>query len=263
MLQLGLETDHVPQGAERIVLAQLDHRIGPAACARVVETDALHRAVAQRFDTARRHHLDRHAAFEVGRVLLPLLELGLFALVQRRDEGLILVLVHRAVDVVLAALVPARGHPADVHVDAVAVNDRGNGVEEGEGVAARDLGNGVGQAGRGQRAGGDDGRARRRQGVDPFAHHLDVRMSGDPRGYFGGKGFAVHGQRRSGRHAMLVGRRHDQRVRAPAFPGGAGRPHYSRHRRSGSCSSRPSLPAGRSRARASCRHHRAFRSDVP
>ena len=30
MLQLGLEADHVPQRAERIVLAQLDHRVGPA-----------------------------------------------------------------------------------------------------------------------------------------------------------------------------------------------------------------------------------------
>ena len=35
MLQLGLEADHVPQGAERIVLAQLDDGIGPAAGARI------------------------------------------------------------------------------------------------------------------------------------------------------------------------------------------------------------------------------------
>ena len=40
MLQLGLEADHVPQGAERIVLAQLDDGIGPAAGARIVEADA-------------------------------------------------------------------------------------------------------------------------------------------------------------------------------------------------------------------------------
>ena len=29
VLQLGLEADHVPQRAQRIVLAQLHHRIGP------------------------------------------------------------------------------------------------------------------------------------------------------------------------------------------------------------------------------------------
>jgi hypothetical protein len=47
MLQLGLEADHVPQRAERIVLAQLDDGIGPAAGARIVEADRLHRAEAQ------------------------------------------------------------------------------------------------------------------------------------------------------------------------------------------------------------------------
>ena len=90
MLQLGLEADHVPQGAERIVLAQLDHGIGPAPGPRIVEADALHRAVAQGLDAALGHDFDRHAAFEIGRVLLPLLELGLLALVQRGDEGVIL-----------------------------------------------------------------------------------------------------------------------------------------------------------------------------
>jgi hypothetical protein len=40
MLQLGLEADHVPQRAERIVLAQLDAGIGPASGARIVEADA-------------------------------------------------------------------------------------------------------------------------------------------------------------------------------------------------------------------------------
>ena len=52
MLQLGLEADHVPQRAERIVLAELDDGVRPAPGSRIVEPDALHRAVAQRFDTA-------------------------------------------------------------------------------------------------------------------------------------------------------------------------------------------------------------------
>ena len=39
MLQLGLEADHVPQGAERIVLPELDDGIGPTAGARIVEAD--------------------------------------------------------------------------------------------------------------------------------------------------------------------------------------------------------------------------------
>src|SRR3546814_1164606 len=59
MLELGLEADHVPQRAERIVLTELDNGPGPAAGARIVESDTLHRANAQRFDPALGHHLDR------------------------------------------------------------------------------------------------------------------------------------------------------------------------------------------------------------
>src|SRR5690606_28744502 len=109
MLQLGLEPDHVPQGAKSIVLAKLDYRIGPAPGARIVESDPLHRAIAQRFDAAFGHDLDRHAALEIGRIPFPVLELGFFPLVQREDEGFILLLRHRAIDIVLAlALVPPR-----------------------------------------------------------------------------------------------------------------------------------------------------------
>ena len=46
VLQLGLETDHVPQRAERIVLPQLDNGIGPASGARVIKSRRLHRAEA-------------------------------------------------------------------------------------------------------------------------------------------------------------------------------------------------------------------------
>src|SRR5690606_13457190 len=92
MLELGLEPDHVPQGAERIVLAELDDCMGPAPCARIVEADRLHRAVTQRILAPFRHHLDRHAALEIGSVLLPLPELGLVALQQTLAKSQILLL---------------------------------------------------------------------------------------------------------------------------------------------------------------------------
>ena len=122
--------------AERIVLAQLDDRIGPAAGARIVEADRLHRPVAQRFGAALGHHLDRHAALEIGRVLFPVLERLLSPSISAATKSSYCGLVERAVDVVLAALVPARGHPGDVHVDAVAMDDRSDRVEEGEGAFA-------------------------------------------------------------------------------------------------------------------------------
>src|SRR5215208_4468110 len=109
VLQLGLEADHVPQSAERIVLTELDDGIGPAPGPRIVESDALHRAEAQRLDAAIRHHLDRHAALEIRRVLLPVLELGLLAVAKRLNECFVLIPVERAIDVVFPTLVPASG----------------------------------------------------------------------------------------------------------------------------------------------------------
>ncbi len=123
---------------------------------RIVEPDRFHRAKAQGIHTARRHHLDRHAAFEIGRAGLPFAKLGLFAVEQALVEGEILLLRHRAVDVVLSSLVPARGHPADVHVDAVAVDDGGDGVEEGETVRAGGGDDALRQRLRGERSGRDN-----------------------------------------------------------------------------------------------------------
>src|SRR5690349_13498557 len=96
MLQLGLEADHVPERAERIVLAELDDRIRPAPGPRIVQADWLHRAEPERVDAALRHHLDRHAALEIGRVLLPVAKLGLLAVEEALMEGEILLLRHRA-----------------------------------------------------------------------------------------------------------------------------------------------------------------------
>src|SRR3546814_7241314 len=62
IFQFGLEADHVPERAERIVLAELDDGIRPAAGLRIVEADRFHRAVAERVHPAFRHHLARHAA---------------------------------------------------------------------------------------------------------------------------------------------------------------------------------------------------------
>ena len=107
---------------------------------RVGQPHRLHRPVAQRLAPALGHDLDRQAAVEIGRAF-PFLELGLVAGDQRVDEGVVLRLVHRAVDVVLAGaagpdLVVARLEPADVHVDRVEMDDRRDGVEEGERIGA-------------------------------------------------------------------------------------------------------------------------------
>ena len=108
MLELGLETDNVPQSAERIVLTQLDDGISALACAGVAQTEGLHRAVAQGLRPSQRHHFDRHAAFEIRSVFFPFAKLGLLAVQQALHEREILVLFQWAVDVIVAIpLVPA------------------------------------------------------------------------------------------------------------------------------------------------------------
>ena len=106
--------------------------------------------MAQRFAAALGHHLDRQAAIEIGRVALPLLECGLLARQQGFDEGVILRLGQRAVDVIGAGaagagLVIARLEPGYGHVDAVAMHDRRDGVEEGQRVLAGELADRLGQ----------------------------------------------------------------------------------------------------------------------
>src|SRR3546814_6296692 len=87
----------------------------------------------------------------------------------------------RSVDIVLAVadrpdLVPAARHPGDVHVDRVAIDDRRDGVEEGERILARRGADAGGEAFGGQRAGGDDDRPGGGQCVDALADDGDVRM---------------------------------------------------------------------------------------
>ena len=138
VLELGLEAHHVPQRAQRIVLAQLHHGVRTLAVpVGVGQADGLHRPEAQGVAAALGHHLDGQAAVEVGRGGLPVLERGLLRGQQRVEEGLVLAARHRAVDVVGAGaggagLVVARLAPGDGRVDRVEVHDGGDGVEEGE-----------------------------------------------------------------------------------------------------------------------------------
>ena len=222
MLQLGLEADHVVERAERIVLAQLHHRIGlRGRIVGVGEAHRLHRAVAQGLDAALSHHLDRQAAVEVGRAL-PFLEFALRAIDQRLHERKILIPVHRAVDVVLAGaagtdLVVARLEPADVHVDRVEMHDRGDGVEESKRIGAGLGTDRLCKRGRGQRTGGDDRLVPvgRRQAGNLLSHDRNQRMGFDLRGDGGRKAVAVNRQRTASRNLAGVAAGHDERTCKP------------------------------------------------
>ena len=65
VFQLGLESHHVPERAERIVLAQLDDGEGAPPGARVGEADRLHRPPAQRVGAARSRSAARLSLFRL------------------------------------------------------------------------------------------------------------------------------------------------------------------------------------------------------
>ena len=102
IFQFRLEADHVVERAKRVVLAKLDHRVRTAAVMRIRQSHRLHRPEAKRLVPARGHDLDRHAPFEIGGVFLPFAKAHLLAVQKRLDKTVILRLVHRAVDIVLA-----------------------------------------------------------------------------------------------------------------------------------------------------------------
>ena len=224
VLQLGLEPDHVEQCAQRIVLTQLDDGVGlDHGVARIGQADGLHRAVAQGLAAALGHDLDGQAAVEIGDVL-PRLELRLRAVQQGVDESLVLGLVHGAVDIgggvaAGAFLVVARLPPGGVEIDAVGVDDGGDGVEEAEGVLAGQLQDGFGQGRGGQGAGGDDDIVPilGRQAGDLLALDRDKRMGVQTVRHGLGETLAINRQRAAGRHLMGVATGHDDGVERTHF----------------------------------------------
>ena len=224
VLHLGLEADHVPQAAQRIVLPQLHHRPGPPAGARIGQADGFHRAEPWRVAAALDHHFNGHAAIEIGGVGLPFLEIGLGGFDHRIDEGVVLLLVHRAVEIILGVAmlvwpVPARLRPGNIHVDRITVDDRRDGIEERQLVLPGQLLDGLGERGGGERPGGDNDIVpfRRRQSGDHFAAHLDQRFGLDGGGDAAGEIIPVDRQRRSGRHARGIGGGHDKAAQRAHF----------------------------------------------
>ena len=161
------------------------------------------------------------AAVKVGRAF-PLLEFRLAAFHERGDEGVVLRLVHRAVDIVLAGsagpdLVVTRLEPSHVHVDRVEMNDGRDSVEECERVGSGFCRDGFGKGGGCQRPGGDDRLipVRRWQARHFFAHDGDERMGFEPRRHGVGEAVAVDGKRAACGHLVRVARSHDQRIGQP------------------------------------------------
>ena len=151
--QIGLKADHVVQGRGAVVLAKLDHGVGPAAGARVDEAHRLEGAKGQRLLPPSRQLFHGQTGFEKAGVLLfkgPQGD-GLGGQ-QFLDKAMVFLFGHGTVEIVpfaLAAAVTA-GAEADGGVDGFGGDDGGHGVVEVEVLGAGEVADGLGQAGRGQ-----------------------------------------------------------------------------------------------------------------
>ncbi len=102
---------------------------------RIGEAERLHRTVTQGLAPALGHDFDRQATVEIRRRYFEIVECNFVAGEQRIDEGVILRMRQRTIDVIRAGaagagFIVARLKPRHIEVDRVAVNDRRNGVEE-------------------------------------------------------------------------------------------------------------------------------------
>ena len=117
-LEVGLEADHVVQGAVAVILTQLDNSPVLFSRTRIAQTDRFERAVAQRIGAAAGHHLDRHAALKDPGIIKAV-DLGLFGRDKGRHKGFVLLAGHGAVYIICRPLVITGGQIGAFHVDAL------------------------------------------------------------------------------------------------------------------------------------------------
>ena len=217
--QIGLKTYQIEQGAVGVFHTQLEDRPGPVAGAGIPQPHRLHRAETDGIQPPGGQHLDGHTTLvhpplPVERVLG-----GGFRRHQGGVKGLVFLLVQRTVDVIpRSALLPviAGGTESAGHVHTFGGDDGGRCVEKAQGAAAQ-LPQGGGQRLRGQRAGGDDRRQRRRQIVQTALLHPDEGMGADPVCDIGGKAVPIHGQGSPGGNRADSRSFHTQRAQPPHF----------------------------------------------
>ena len=96
-----LETHQIIASGPRVFAAELHHRIGTPACARIFQTDWFHRTKAQRIASPARQFLDRQAALEVARVIFLDVDRHAFRAQQGIQEHFVLRSIKGAVQIVV------------------------------------------------------------------------------------------------------------------------------------------------------------------
>ena len=212
--QAGLEPHQVVHRARRVILAQLHNGIGLLARARINQPNGLHRPKGQHHVPAARHAFHRHTAFKY-HILLKAMDGRGFGAQKRLHKGVILLTVHRAIEIIIPAII-ARGAEHLLHIQRFRHHDGRGRIIKMQRAHAGQMGDGIGHRVAGQGAGRHNDRA-----VGDFADfallHRDVGMAAQRIGNHARKALPIHRQSPSGGHAGSIRRAHHQRVQRAHF----------------------------------------------
>ena len=183
------------------------------ACARIAQTDGLHRAEAYGVSAALSHYLDGHTALiDLGVHHVELVHGSAIGVYESFIKCLVFRLVHRAVEIVLSPALSVAGFKESVsHIHAVGLYYGSRRVEEPE-AAAVSLRNSLRQRLMSKRAGGYD-----RYGVVGYVRYLlgdifDVRVAQYRVGHHSRKALAVDRKGSSGGNSAGIGASEQQRA---------------------------------------------------
>ena len=209
--EVGLEPNEVVGRVGGVLRTKLHDRPRAASAPGVDEPNRLHCAEAHGVQARAGHLLDRLAGTEEV-ALLEVLGHDAPGTHELSNEGLVLGLVHGAVEVVtLARLLVARLHERDRAVDGVRVDNGRRGVEEGERARTHELGYPGRQRVRAERARRNDDLALGHLG-DLAAHELDVGLGRHALAHENAEALAVDGERPTGGDGRLARAREQLRV---------------------------------------------------
>ena len=200
-LEARLEAHQVVQRGLGVLLPELHHGVGFLPRAGIDEPHRLQRSESQRLAAPGGQYLHGQAALE-HQLLFKVVQLRQLRADQRVVEGVVLVLGHRAVEVVVRPPAVTGGAEDLGHVQRFRGDDGRGGVEEVQRLHAGVARDGIAKRRVGQRPGGDDGgtlgdllhefRRAFYEGValdrrsDPVREQVAVHRQRAPRGHPGG-----------------------------------------------------------------------------
>ena len=214
---MSLETDDIVQRCAAIILTQLYDRIGQLSCTGDFKAYRLHGAKPQCIDTTGRHDFYRHAAFKDGIIFFKIVEFGTFCRRQGLPERFVFFFRKRAVQIIGSAFAIAGSPVYFSHIQRFHSYNRRRGIVEMEIFFSCHLADSLRHGRTGQRSRGDDTDLVRRELRDFFVPDRHQRMMLQMVRNILTEGDAVHGQGSPGRHAVRIGRRHDERSQTAHF----------------------------------------------